>query len=64
MPLYEFKCPTCKLKIERIVKSDVTEVQCPECEDIAVKQLSAPGGFDLKGDGWYKGNASAPVSKD
>lgn len=60
MPLFSFKCPTCKTEVERIVKSDVTFVECPNCSDKALKQLSAPGGFDLRGDGWYKGNASKP----
>jgi putative FmdB family regulatory protein len=60
MPLYSFKCSTCNAATERIVKSDVTYVECPNCSGKAEKQLSAPGGFDLKGDGWYKGNASKP----
>lgn len=60
MPIFEFKCESCKKVIEKIVKSDITFTECPNCSSKAVKQLSAPGGFDLKGDGWYKGNASKP----
>jgi putative FmdB family regulatory protein len=63
MPLFVFKCQTCLKVIERIVSSDVKVVECPECSGAAEKQLTAPGGFNLQGEGWYKGNAKPPVEK-
>lgn len=60
MPIFEFKCESCKKITEKIVKSDITYVECPNCSGKATKQLSAPGGFDLRGTGWFKGNASKP----
>lgn len=61
MPMFEFRCVTCLTLVERLVKADVTTVECPNCSGKAEKQLSAPGGFNLVGDGFYKPNASKPV---
>ena len=62
MPLFDFKCPICQTRFEKLVKSDVVAEPCIKCGGTANKQLSAPGGFNLLGDGWYKGNASKPSS--
>ena len=54
MPLYDFRCTECRTVTEKIVKSDVTIIECPNCNSIARRQLAAPGGFSLQGDGFYK----------
>jgi putative FmdB family regulatory protein len=58
MPLFDFRCTECHTTTEKIVKTDVEYIECPKCSSKAVKQLSAPGGFDLKGSGWYKPGAN------
>lgn len=60
MPLFEFKCETCQTTVEKLVKADITFIECPNCNSKAKKQLSAPAGFNLVGDGFYKPNASKP----
>lgn len=57
-PIYDFACPVCNKTTEKIVKSDVTVAECPNCGSEAVRQVSAPGGFNLIGEGFY--NPSAP----
>lgn len=57
MPLYDFKCTNCRKVTEKLVKSDVTNVECPNCGSSATRQLAAPGGFNLQGDGFYKPSA-------
>lgn len=60
MPLYTYKCSKCEHVFEKITQSYVRAIPCEKCSDIAQRQISAPGGFILKGDGWYKGSASKP----
>jgi putative FmdB family regulatory protein len=62
MALYDFKCVHCEHEFEKLVPMGTVQVSCPKCGAMANKKLSAPGGFDLRGDGWYKGNASKPSS--
>ncbi len=53
MPLYEYECPSCGTRFERIQKfSDPPEVPCPNCGAPAQRQLSPPA-FQFKGSGWY-----------
>lgn len=53
MPIFTFKCQTCNSVFDKLVKNDVTLVQCLQCADLATKQLSAPAVFNLIGDGFY-----------
>lgn len=56
MPLYEYQCPKCYHKFERIAKpDDVITCEPPGCGDYVAKRL-VPNkmSFDLKGDCWFK----------
>ena len=55
MPIYEYRCTSCKAELEKLQKiSDPPLVECPECgKDTLVKLISASS-FRLKGSGWYE----------
>ena len=55
MPIYEFECPTCGHRFERLQKlSDADPTECPDCHRNGVKRrLTAPA-FRLSGSGWYE----------
>ena len=55
MPTYEFRCPKGH-EFEHFYKTMSTapsEVKCPECGAVAVRQLSGGGGLVFKGSGFY-----------
>jgi putative FmdB family regulatory protein len=56
MPIYLYKCNSCKSTFEKIQNYDsVPPRQCVSCGSESVeKQVSAPSGFRLKGSGWYE----------
>lgn len=44
MPMFEFKCESCYLRFEKLVKNrDTTHYNCPECGSNSERQLSAFG---------------------
>lgn len=55
MPIYEYECKSCHHHFDLIQKiSDEPIRQCPKCfEETAIRLVSAPAGFQLKGTGWY-----------
>lgn len=55
MPIYEFECPACAHRFERLQKvSDADPSECPECGKHGVRRrLTAPA-FRLAGSGWYE----------
>ena len=55
MPIYGYACNHCGHTLDALQKiADDPLVDCPECEQPALKrQLSAPR-FRLKGQGWYE----------
>lgn len=55
MPIYEFECPACAHRFERLQKlSDTDPTECPDCGKAGVKRrLTAPA-FRLSGSGWYE----------
>jgi len=55
MPFYEYRCGNCGHEMEALQKiSDSPLVDCPECEQPALKKLVSVAGFRLKGSGWYE----------
>lgn len=57
MPIYTYKCtnPGCEHTYDKLVRmADGDKPQaCPKCQEEGKRQLTAPGGFDLKGGGYY-----------
>ena len=59
MPLFEFKCEPCDIKIELIQKAGDHPPLCCKCMGRMAKQVSRSS-FILKGGGWYKDGYSSP----
>ena len=54
MPLYEFQCPQCGHRFERIQKfSDPDPKKCPECGAGKIERLLHAPAVQFKGSGWY-----------
>jgi putative FmdB family regulatory protein len=55
VPIYEYRCESCEHKLEKLQRmSDGDLVDCPECEEPALKRLVSAAAFRLKGSGWYE----------
>ena len=55
MPIYEYRCGSCEFELEKLQKmSDDMLVDCPECDQPALKRLISAVAFRLKGSGWYE----------
>ena len=55
MPIYEYSCQACGHKHEALQKiSDKPLVDCPACEQPALKKMISAAGFRLSGSGWYE----------
>lgn len=56
MPIYEYRCPRCKVSFERLLKhSEREEPQsCPDekCGEKETGKLVSRTSFSLKGSGW------------
>jgi putative FmdB family regulatory protein len=55
MPTYEYRCPRGH-EFERFYKTmsgAAMELPCPECQEIASRQLSGGAGLHFKGSGFY-----------
>jgi len=53
VPLYEYECPKCGTRFEKIEKVDAPHRQkCPKCGARA-ERLLAPPAIHFKGSGWY-----------
>ena len=60
MPIYEYKCLTCKNQLEVMQKiSDEPLRECPSCQGKLEKQWSLSG-FQFKGTGWYVSDYAKP----
>jgi putative FmdB family regulatory protein len=56
MPLYPFKCPTCRVTTDvttTIATRDTVDVRCPVCAGRMTRQPAAPA-FALKGAGFFR----------
>lgn len=55
MPTYTYKCSDCEHQFDIRQKiSDDKLTTCPECEKESLsKIITATGGFELKGKGWF-----------
>lgn len=57
VPIYQYKCDHCGNETEKMVpRYDSPPPRCTECAEGAVmrQRLTAPAGFFLKGEGFYK----------
>lgn len=63
MPIYEYRCPSCGHKFEKLVRMGAPAPACPECGDADVTKLISAAGFILKGGGWYKDHYGLKSSK-
>lgn len=56
MPIYEYVCTKCGNTEERLLSVDEgsKDQQCSHCTYYMIKLVSAPAGFKLKGEGFYK----------
>lgn len=54
MPIYEYECPSCGERFERLVKMSDPIPGCPACSGTEVRKLVSAAAFVLKGGGWYK----------
>ena len=55
MPTYEYRCPTGH-EFEKFfsrISESTSELECPECGQIAERRISGGGGLLFKGSGFY-----------
>ena len=54
MPTYTYKCLGCEKVIDVVQRmSDDRLTECKECSGELKKIITATGGFQLKGKGWF-----------
>jgi len=54
MPIYEYRCDSCKFQKEYLQKvGDASIATCPQCGSASFNKLLSAAGFQLKGSGWY-----------
>lgn len=55
MPIYEFECPACSERFDRLQKlSDPDPDACPNCGATGVRRRVTAPAFRLAGSGWYE----------
>lgn len=55
MPIYEYQCRSCGHSLDALQKmSEAPLLECPECDEPALKRLLSAPHFRLKGKGWYE----------
>jgi putative FmdB family regulatory protein len=71
VPLYEYQCPKCGCRFERIQKfSDPDPKKCPNCGAGKVQRMLHAPAVQFKGTGWYvtdyarKGGAAEASKKE
>ena len=64
MPTYEYKCPKCGTRFERLQKiSEPAGAPCPKCGTKAERQISGGHGLVFKGSGFYETDYKRPGEK-
>ncbi len=52
--LYSYRCTKCLLEFEMLLEyKDSKTAECPVCHELGEKMITAPAGFQLKGNGFY-----------
>lgn len=54
MPIYEYLCPDCDTRFQKLMKINEAAPPCPSCSNEQVEKQISIGSFVLKGGGWYK----------
>lgn len=54
MPIYEYRCSSCEVSFEKLMKFTDNDPQCPRCNRVDVRKVISQSGFILKGSGWYR----------
>jgi len=64
MPTYEYKCPKCGTRFERLQKiSAPAGAPCPKCRAKAERLISGGHGLVFKGSGFYETDYKRPGEK-
>ncbi len=64
MPTYEYKCPKCGTRFERVQKiSAPAGAKCPKCGAKAERQISGGHALVFKGSGFYETDYKRPGDK-
>ena len=64
MPTYEYKCPKCGTRFERVQKiSEPSGAPCPKCGKKAERLISGGHGLVFKGSGFYETDYKRPGEK-
>ena len=53
-PIWDFECPECNKKEEKLLRSSDPPPLCSECNSEMHKLISSKVSFRLYGDGFYK----------
>lgn len=62
MPIYEYECVACGHTFEAMQSfKDEALLDCPVCNESALKKLISTSAFHLKGSGWYVTDFKNPV---
>jgi putative FmdB family regulatory protein len=54
MPIYEYRCSSCEVSFEKLMKFTDSAPGCPRCNRVDVRKVISQSGFVLKGSGWYR----------
>ena len=55
MPIYEYHCPNCDQRFDRLQKVDAPrEIECTQCHAETATRVTSMPSFRLKGTGWYE----------
>ena len=64
MPTYEYKCPKCGTRFERLQKiSAPPGAKCPKCGSKAERLISGGNALVFKGSGFYETDYKRPADK-